>query len=54
MPLGVAEREIPGPAGEFRVRLYFARGAARNGWRRAGDRLYHGGGHVVGSLIRMI
>jgi acetyl esterase len=47
LPIGrVEEREIPGPAGSIRLRLY---------WPNAGGAVpaiayYHGGGHVIGSL----
>src|SRR5438552_9322136 len=42
----IAERVIPGPAGDIRLRLY---------WPNAADPVpaivyYHGGGHVIGSL----
>ncbi len=48
-PLPVArveDRLIPGPAGDIRLRLYWPNAAAP----AAGDRYYHGGGHVIGSL----
>src|SRR4051794_3674674 len=56
LPVGrVEDREIPGPTGPIRVRLYWpeSSGAERGA---AGTRAlpaiayYHGGGHVIGSL----
>jgi acetyl esterase/lipase len=53
-PLPVARvenREIPGPAGPIRVRLYWPE-ADESGGRRTVPAIayYHGGGHVIGSL----
>ncbi len=52
LPVGrVEEREIPGPAGPIRVRLYWpeADGSEGRGTVPA-IAYYHGGGHVIGSL----
>ena len=48
-PLSVArveEREIPGPGGPMRVRIYWPEAAGT----RPAIAYYHGGGHVIGSL----
>ena len=47
LPVGrVEERDIPGPAGPIRVRLYWPNAAGRV----PAIAYYHGGGHVIGSL----
>ena len=47
MPVArVEERQIPGPAGNLRVRLYWPEAAAPV----PAIAYYHGGGHVIGSL----
>jgi acetyl esterase len=51
-PLPVArveERNMPGPGGPLRLRLYWPT-ASSSGGRVPGIVYYHGGGHVIGSL----
>lgn len=47
----VENREIPGPAGPIRVRLYWPEaGSSEGGGPVPAIAYYHGGGHVIGSL----
>src|ERR1043165_4508194 len=49
LPVGrIENREIPGPAGPIRVRLYWPE--ASGGEAVPAIAYYHGGGHVIGSL----
>jgi acetyl esterase len=51
LPVGrVEEREIPGPAGPLRVRLYWPNLAGDGAGPVPAIAYYHGGGHVIGSL----
>jgi acetyl esterase len=52
LPVGrVEERDIPGPGGPIRVRLYWPeRSGAETGAGVPAIAYYHGGGHVIGSL----
>ena len=52
LPVGrVEDREIPGPAGPIRVRLYWPEAGGREAARTVpAIAYYHGGGHVIGSL----
>ena len=57
LPVGrVEDREIPGPAGKIRIRLYWPENGTPGAGGSAGGgavpaiAYYHGGGHVIGSL----
>ena len=52
LPVGrVEDRDIPGPAGKIRIRLYWPEaGGAQAGTALPAIAYYHGGGHVIGSL----
>jgi acetyl esterase len=51
LPVGrVEEREIPGPAGAIRVRLYWPEATGAGAGSVPAIAYYHGGGHVIGSL----
>src|SRR3954463_15930225 len=47
----VENREIPGPAGPIRIRLYWPEvGGGESGGAVPAIAYFHGGGHVIGSL----